>query len=65
MMLVIRRTRCCLTMNGDEGFSCYYEPGTSVVGCCYSMQNGIYLKEQMNGMNTHICIVLEQDMVLD
>ena len=27
------KARCCLTMNGDEGFSCYYEPGTSVVNC--------------------------------
>jgi len=27
------KARCCLTMNGDEGFSIYYQPGTSVVNC--------------------------------
>ena len=27
------KPRCCLTMNGDEGFSLYYEPGASIANC--------------------------------
>jgi hypothetical protein len=27
------KPRCCLTMNGDEGFSIYYEPGASIANC--------------------------------
>lgn len=27
------KPRCCLTMNGDEGFGIYYEPGASIANC--------------------------------
>jgi len=27
------KPRCCMTMNGDEGFSIYYEPGASIANC--------------------------------
>ena len=27
------KARCCFTMNGDEGFSIYYQAGTSIVNC--------------------------------
>lgn len=27
------KARACLTMNGDEGFSCFYEPGCSIANC--------------------------------
>ena len=27
------KPRCCMTMNGDEGFGIYYEPGASIANC--------------------------------